>query len=139
MAAWEAGNIDAGEFKQQVFGRLIGAWWQSRIKFQQVTALSQRFFFRTVGDKAEVTDTHEAIGQDMEQEAANKFLGLQRYRLFSIPVFAISIAQGDFPVFDLENAIIGERHAVGVAAEVVKDGLGRAERFFGVDDPALLM
>ena len=52
-------------------------------------------------------------------------LGLQRYRFFAI---AVSIAQGDFSVLDWENTIVGERHAEGVAAEVVEDGLGRAER-----------
>jgi len=55
-------------------------------------------------------------------------LGLQRYRLFAIAVSSISIAQGDFSVLDWENTIVGERHAEGVAAEVVEDGLGRAER-----------
>jgi len=47
---------------------------------------------------------------------------------FAIAVSSISIAQGDFSVLDWENTIVGERHAVGVAAEVVEDGLGRAER-----------
>ena len=43
-----------------------------------------------------------------------------------------------WPVFDGEDTIIGERHAVGVAAEIVEHGLGRAERLFGIDDPVLL-
>jgi hypothetical protein len=34
-----------------------------------------------------------------------------------------------------ENPIIGERYAVGIAAEVVEDMDGRSERFFGIDDP----
>ena len=38
----------------------------------------------------------------------------------------------------VEDAVIGERDAVGVAAEVIKHGLWRAERLFGIDDPALL-
>ena len=103
-----------------------------------MAASAQGLFLRSVGQKAEVTNTHEAVGQDVEQEAADKFLGLQRYRLFAIAVSSISIAQGDFSVLDLENTIVGERHAVGVAAEVVEDGLGRAERLFGIHDPALL-
>ena len=100
-----------------------------RIKFQQEATLSQRLFFGSVGEKAEVTDAHEAIGQDVEQEAADKFVGLQSYRLFSIPVFAISIVQSDFCVFDLENTVIGERHAIAVAAEIIKDGLGEPNGF----------
>jgi len=33
--------------------------------------LSQRLFLRSVGEKAEVTDTHETIGQDVKQEATD--------------------------------------------------------------------
>ncbi len=34
-------------------------------------------FLGAVGEKAEVANTHEAIGQDMEQEAADKLLGVE--------------------------------------------------------------
>ena len=44
------------------------------------------------------------------------------HRLFLIPIFAISITQGDLTVFDVEDAVIGESHAVGVAAEVIEHG-----------------
>ena len=88
--------------------------------------------------KAEVTDAHEAIRQDVKQEAADEFVGIKEHRFFSIPIFSISVAQGDLAVFDVEDAVIGERHAVGVAAEIVEHGLWRTERLFGVDDPALL-
>ena len=85
--------------------------------------MSERLLLGAVSQEAEVTDTHETIGQDVEQEAADKLLGLQRHDLFAIPVFAISIAQSDFAVFDLENTVVGERNPVGVAAEVVENGL----------------
>ena len=100
--------------------------------------MRQRLFFRAVSQKAKVTDAHETIGQDVEQEAADKLLGLQSHGLFSIPVSSISIAQGDFSVFDLENTVVGERHPVGVAAEIIEHGLWRAEGLFRIDDPVLL-
>ena len=34
-------------------------------------------FFGAVGQKAEVTDTHEAIGEDVEEEAADEFFGIE--------------------------------------------------------------
>ena len=70
LAARAAGQIDAGDLKQQVFGRLLWDFWQSRIKFQQFTALSEGLFFGAVGQKAEVTDAHETVGEYVEQEAA---------------------------------------------------------------------
>jgi hypothetical protein len=84
-----------------------------------------------------VTDAHEAIRQDVKQEAADEFMGLKRDRLFLIPIFAISITQGDLSVLDRKDALVGQRHAVGVAAEVIKHGLWRAERLFGVNHPVL--
>ena len=59
--------------------------------------MSQGLLLRSVSQKAEVTDAHEAIGQDVKQKAADKLLGIKRHDLFSISVFSISIAQDDFP------------------------------------------
>ena len=139
MTTWAAGEIDAGEFKQPVFGCEHGGLGQRPIKFQQLTALSQGLFFRTVGEKAEVADAHKAVGQNVEQEAADKLLGVEGHRLFSVAVFSISIAQSNLAMIDIEDTIIGERHAVGVAAEIVENSLGRTERLFGIDDPTLVM
>ena len=95
-------------------------------------------FFRAVSQEAEVTDAHEAIGQDVEQEAADEFVGIKDDGLFSIPIFSISVTQGDLAVLDLEDAVIGESDTVGVAAEVIENGVRRAEGLFRVDDPILL-
>lgn len=85
-----------------------------------------------------MTDAHEALRQDVKQEAADEFVGLKRQSLFSISIFSISVTQGDQAVLDVEDAVIGERDAVGVAAEVIEDGLRGAERLFRIDHPALL-
>jgi hypothetical protein len=66
----------------------------------------------------------------VEQEAADEFMGLKDHSLFPIAIFAIPIAQQDFSLFDLQNTVIGESDAVGVAAEVVKNGARRPERLF---------
>jgi hypothetical protein len=95
-------------------------------------------FFSAVGEKAEVTDAHEAIGEHVKQEAADKFLGFKDHRLFPIAIFAISVAQQDFSVIDLQDAVIAQSDTVRVAAEVVENGAGRAEGFFRIDDPAFL-
>ena len=118
--------------------RSFGDFGQSGIKSEQLAALRQSVLLGAISEKAEVTDAHEAIGQDVEQEAADELLGIEGEGLLSIPIFSISIAQGDLVVVDLNNAVIGESDSVGVAAEVVKHGLWRTERLFGIDDPALL-
>jgi len=55
---------------------LLGDFWQSRIEFQQFAALSEHLFFTAISQKTEVTDAHEAIGEYVEQEAPDKFLGI---------------------------------------------------------------
>jgi|SRR5687768_2677957 len=110
---------------------------QGRIKIEKCSALRQHLFFRAVGQKAKVTDAHEAIGQNVKQEAADEFLGIKDDGLFSIPIFSISITQGDQALLDVEDAIVGESDAMGVAAEVIENGVRRAEGLFRIDDPVL--
>ena len=74
-------------------------------------------------------------GNHMEEEAADEFLGLKGYRFQAIFVFSVPVGEGDLAVFEFEDAIIGQRHPVSVATEVIEDGLRRAERFFGIDHP----
>jgi hypothetical protein len=59
MAAWAAGEIEAGELQQQVFGSLLGDFWQSRIEFQQSAVLREGPFLGSVSQEAEVTDAHD--------------------------------------------------------------------------------
>ena len=115
----------------------LGRWGKAGSSIEEFSALSQGLFFRAVGEKAEVTDAHEAIGQNVEEEAADEFLGMKGHGLFSIAISSISITQGDLAVLDVEDAVIGKSHAVGVAAEVIKHGLWRTERLFRVNHPVL--
>ena len=94
-------------------------------------------FFGSVGQKAEVTDAHEAIGQDVKQKAADEFFGIEGHRFQPVFISSVPVAKTDLAVFDGEDTVIGERHAVGVAAEVIENGLWRAEGFFRIDHPVL--
>jgi len=54
--------------------------------------------FGSIGEKAEVTDTHDAIGQDVEQEAADEFFGIEGHRFQ--PVFvSLRAKSGLDPIF----------------------------------------
>ena len=77
-----------------------------------------------------MTHPHKALGNHVEQEAADKFMGLEGHGLFAVPV-----TKADFSAMGRNNPIVGQRHSVGVAAEEVRNVVGRAERFFGLDDP----
>lgn len=100
--------------------------------------MRERMFLGAVGQEAEMADTHEAIGQDVEEKAAGEFFGIEGHRFQPVFVSSVSVAKSDLAVFEGEDTVIGQSHAVGVAAEVVKHGLGRPERLFRIHDPALL-
>ena len=100
-----------------------------------MTALCEKAF-GSVGQKTEVTHAHEAFGDHVEQEAADEFVGIEGHGLFLVRIFSVSVIEGDVSVLGGQNPIIGERHAVGVAAEVVQNMDGRAERFLGIGDPS---
>ena len=99
-----------------------------------MTALCEKAF-GSVGQKAEVTHAHEAFGDHVEQEAADEFMGIEGHGLFSVLIFSVPVTEGDLCVVGRENSIIGQRHAVGIAAEIVEDMGGGAKRLLRIDDP----
>jgi len=89
----------------------------------------------SVGEKAEVTHSHEAFWQNVKQEAADKFLGGESHGFEPIFVFSIPVSEGDLTVFHAEDAVVGDSYSVGVAAQVIEDLLWGSEGFFRIDDP----
>jgi hypothetical protein len=82
-----------------------------------------------------VANPDEAVGHDVEQEAADELLGLERHDLHAIPVGVVLPAEADDPVVEAEEAVVGEGDPVRIAAEVLEHWGGAGERAFGVDDP----
>jgi hypothetical protein len=52
----------------------------------------------SVGQKTEMTDAHEAIGQDMEQKAADKLLRTQGHRFQPVFIFSVPVGESDLAV-----------------------------------------
>ncbi len=85
--------------------------------------------------EAEVPDAVEAVGQRVEQEAANELAGLQLHDLGRAVVTVVLPGEGNVVVADGNEAAVGNGDAVGVSAEI-GENLGRpAEGLLGVDDP----
>ena len=64
-----------------------------------------------------------------------KLLGGQGDRLPLAVVAVVAPLEADAAVFDREEAVVGDRHAVSVAAEVVEHLDETGEGQLGVDDP----
>ena len=107
-----------------------------RLETEELPAKREVVFFGAVGEKAEMADADESGGKRVEEEEApNKFFGGQGHDLALVAVSAILPRKGDDSVFDVEDAVVGNGDAMGIAAQVIEDLLGSAERRLGVDDP----
>jgi hypothetical protein len=79
-----------------------------------------------------VADAVKARGQDVEQKAADEFAGGECQRLWHRRLRRVGsivlVGEPHLPVVDVEQAIIGERHAMGVTTDVVEDLLRTGEQ-----------
>ena len=63
----------------------------------------------------------------MEQEAADELLGGKRHRFLLTVVPIVFPLEAHLTVFDIEQAVVGDGDAVGIAADVVEHLLGSGE------------
>ena len=73
----------------------------------------------------------------MQQEAATTLLHVEGYELFRVTSCAVVPAEGHAAVVKGDESVVGDGHAVGVAAEVAQDLPGSGEGWLAVDDPVL--
>jgi hypothetical protein len=87
-----------------------------------------------------VTDTVKPVGEDVDQEAADELVGIERHPL----VASIALGPVILPFERHALAVEGDKAAVGngnpvrVARQVGENSVGPAERPLGVDHPFAL-
>ena len=82
------------------------------------------------GEQAVMADTVEALGQDMEQEAADELVRAERHDLLPGDAFAaiVFVAEGDAGLVEADEPAVGDGHAVSVARQIGEHRLGAGER-----------
>ena len=88
---------------------------------ERFSAELQAGLLAPVGEESAVSDTHEALGDDVQQEAADELLSRERHRLDLIDATTIAIGEGYLAITNREDPVVCDRHAVGVAAQIVED------------------
>jgi hypothetical protein len=78
-----------------------------------------------------MADLDKAAGQHVEEESAHEFLASDGRG------FSESGLEADVSVADLEQAMVGDAHTMGVVAEIGVDLGWTGEGTLGVDDPFL--
>ena len=89
------------------------------------------------GEEAEVADADEALRQDVQEKASEKFVDVERERADLTPVAIVLPPKRDGVVGDGDEPVIRDGDAVGVSREVVQHVGGTAEGRLGVDHPRL--
>jgi hypothetical protein len=88
-----------------------------------------------IGEEAEVADTDETLGEQVQQETPQELIERNGHQLLFIVVSRISPTKGDLTVGQGDQAMVGDGDTVGVTAEILEHILGAAEGWLGVDDP----
>src|SRR6516225_2053660 len=92
----------------------------------------------TIGEHAEVTDAYKTRGQNMQEEAAEKLIGLQGHGPTLVFMGIISPTKGDLAVGHGNEAGVGDGDAMGIAREISQDLRRSGEGSLGIDDPFTL-
>jgi hypothetical protein len=82
-----------------------------------------------------VTDTNEALGEQMQEEAAQELIQGYGHQFLLIVVRRVPPAKGDLAVGQRDQSMVGDGDTVSVAAEIVEHILGASEGRLGVDHP----
>ncbi len=111
--------------------------WFRRRHAQQFAGLGEIGGAVAVGEHAVMADAVEAVGHDVQQEAADELSSAERHHLHPLFSFGavVLIAEGDAVPVHGNQAAVADGDAVGVAAEICQDGIRPGERSLGVDMP----
>ena len=80
-------------------------------------------------------DAHEAFRKQMQQEAPQELIVRQTGELLFVVVRRIAPAESDLAIAEGDQAMVGDGHAVGVAAEILQDIFWATEGRFQVHHP----
>ncbi len=87
------------------------------------------------GQKPKVPDAHKALGEQVQQEAAQKLLHWQGHQALFVLMCGVSPTEGDLIIGERDQSMVGYSHPVRITAEVTKHMLRAAKGTFRVDHP----
>jgi hypothetical protein len=94
LADRAAVDVDAGDPQHEGLGRLRGRGARRRLG-QEGATLGELARPVAVGNQPEVTDSDEAVGHDVEQEAAQEFVDVEIHDLHAMAVGVVTPPEAD--------------------------------------------
>jgi hypothetical protein len=89
----------------------------------------------TIGQESELADADQSGGKHVEQEAADELDRIQGHDLGSTAVTVVLPVKADTTIFQRSQAVIGNRHAVSVAGQILENTLRSAKGRLDVHNP----
>ena len=102
------------------FAVAVGAGARGTDASDQPAAQPQQVAALGVRQKAEVANAVEAAGQHMQQEAAQELVKRERQQPLLVAVGRITPTEGDLALLERDQALVRDRHTVGVATQIRK-------------------
>ena len=108
-----------------------------RLDGEQLACAREVLDASAVGEEALVADAVKAVGQHVEEEAADELRRCEGHDLVAVAAFCTVIlpGEGDAVVVEADQAAVGDGDAVGVAAEIGEHRFRPGEGPLGVDHP----
>src|SRR5713101_4009996 len=128
-------KVDTGDLLHPLHHTWWVAWGGLGGLAQEFPTAAQRPCFVPVGEEAVVPETHEAAGEHMQEEAADKFVGVERHGLSPIALTTVPVGKADPPIADIKDAVVRDGDAMGIAADIIQDVLRACKGWLGVDHP----
>ena len=88
-----------------------------------------------VGEKSDVSDPVEAVGDGVLKEAADEFVGREPHDLGFAVLAIVLPGEADLAVVEPDQAAVGDGDAVRISPDIVEHLSRSGERRLGVDDP----
>ncbi len=115
--------------------RRLGRVFLSRSHAQELTATRQLLFAVSIAEKPVVANAVEPTRQNVQQKSPDELVRREGHGFLLIVIAVVSPVKFHLALFDVDEPMIGNGHAVGVAADIVQHLLWPGERWLGVDDP----
>src|SRR4029077_11644875 len=83
-----------------------------------------------ISQEAGVPHAHEAFGEQVQQEAAQELIEREGHKFLFVVVSGIAPTKRDLAVSKRDQAMVGDGHAMSVAAQIGEHMFWAAERSF---------
>ena len=105
------GSVPVSRARSSVQSALSkGRWRFGRCRSERLAAPRERLVAIPVGEEAVGADPHEAVRQDVEQEAAEKLVGVQAHRALPVAVGSVAPREDDLLAFEAQETVVGNRN-----------------------------